>query len=117
MRSGFERDISKLLKKNNVSFKYESMSLKYTVERKYKPDFIVGPTPIIIEAKGNFKPSDRTKMLKIKEAYPELDIRLWFMQDNWTTKRKLMRYSDWAKKHGFPYHVGLKFPKKWFNSI
>lgn len=113
MRSGFEKTISKLLKKNKVRFTYETLSLEYVVARKYKPDFICND--IIIEAKGRFTGADRTKLLKIKERYPDLDIRLWFMQDNWMTKKKLMRYSDWARKHGFPYHVGLKFPKKWFS--
>jgi hypothetical protein len=113
MRSGFEKDISKILKRNNVKFKYENLKLKYTVERVYTPDFDCNG--IVIEAKGRFTSADRTKMLKIKQAYPSLDIRIWFMQDNWMTKKKLLRYSDWAKKHGFPYHVGLRFPSKWFS--
>jgi hypothetical protein len=112
MRSKFEKDISNVLKRNKVKFKYETLSLTYTVQRKYKPDFICGD--IIIEAKGRFTGADRTKLLKIKETYPNLDIRLWFMYDNWLTNKKQSRYSDWAKKHGFLYHVGLKFPKKWF---
>lgn len=112
MRSKFEKDVSKLLKKNKVKFKYESLQLKYTVERTYKPDFECGS--IIIETKGRFTSADRTKMLKIKEKYPNLDIRIWFMYDNWLTKKKLKKYSDWAKEHNFPCHIGKTFPKKWF---
>lgn len=113
MRSKFERDIASLLKANSFKFKYEPHGLAYTVRRTYYPDFLIGG--IYIEAKGFFKPSDRTKMLKIKELYPELDIRFWFQQDNWTTKAKILRYSDWAIKHGFPYHVGPSFPSHWFS--
>lgn len=112
MRSGFEEDVAKLLKRNKISFKYETMHLDYVVSRTYTPDFIIGD--IIVETKGRFTSADRTKMLKVKEYNPQYEIRLWFMRDNWLTSKKKSKYSDWAKKHGFKYHVGLTLPKKWF---
>lgn len=116
MRSGFERDVSKLLKKHKIAFKYEPFDLEFSVVHKYKPDFVsvINGHAIVIETKGRFTGADRNKLKRVKAAHPNMDIRLWFMQDQWTTKRKTQKNSDWARKHGFPCHVGLKFPTKWF---
>lgn len=113
MRSKFEKDIATLLKDKRVKFKYEPHGVPYIIEASYFPDFKIGE--IYIEAKGHFTAQDRKKMKAVKESNPNMDIRFWFMRDNYLTKAKKSRYSDWAKKHGFPYHVGLEFPKKWFN--
>ena len=60
------------------------------------PDFFL-PNGVIIEAKGFFKPSDRRKMLAVKEAHPELDIRFVFMRDNTLSKSSKTTYSMWAE--------------------
>ncbi len=112
-RSGFESTIAALLRYFNIPFEYETDKVEYTIKAVYTPDFKVGDN-IYIEAKGFFKPEDRRKLLAVKEANPELDIRLWFMKDNYLTKAKNLCYSDWAKKHGFPFHVGDSLPKSWF---
>ncbi len=96
-----------------VRFKYEPCKIPYTYIANYTPDFVIGD--IYIEVKGYFKPADRKKMRAVKNSHPDLDIRLWFMQDNYlSNKTKANRYSDWADKNGFPYHVGDTFPKHWF---
>lgn len=119
MRSGFEEKIAGQLKAFGVDWSYETSKLKYTVERVYTPDFdiIIGPpnnpkNVLYIESKGYFTSADRTKLLRVKEAHPEKDIRLVFQVDNWMTKRKKQRYTDWATKHGFPCAVG-KIPDDW----
>ena len=112
-RSGFEKTIANLFKEARVRFKYEPDRIPYTISRTYTPDFKIGK--IYIEAKGFFKSSDRTKMKLVKEQHPHLDIRMWFMADNWMTKAKKQRYTDWAFKNGFPYHVGKDFPHHWFD--
>lgn len=112
MRSKFEEDVGKLLKRNKVPFKYEATTVSYTLKAGYTPDFQIGD--IFIETKGFFKPADRRKMLAVREANPDMDIRMWFMYDNYLTKAKKSKYSDWAKKNNFKCHVGLSFPKKWF---
>lgn len=112
MRSKFEKDVAKLLKKRKVKFAYEAEKIPYIIEANYIPDFKT--ESFLIECKGVLDPIERRKLLAIKRCNPALDIRLWFMRDNWLTKAKKMRYSDWATKHGFPYHVGLEFPRKWF---
>lgn len=125
MKSQFEIDLAAQLKKAKVSFAYEAESLKYIVEGKYKPDFIVdfGSEKIYIEGKGFLKPSDRVKMEAVKKAHPNLDIRFVFQQNNFVYKKKKgeprrtpestdMRYGDWCDKHGFPWAVG-KIPDDW----
>lgn len=112
MRSKFEKNVAKLLKKEKVKFEYETLKIPYTTISKYTPDFIIGDT--IIEAKGYFRPSDRRVLKNVKRCNPELDIRLWFMQDNYLTKAKSGKYSDWARLNGFPFHIGLEFPRHWF---
>lgn len=116
LRSGFELTCAKLLESRKVKFTYESEELPYTLESKYKPDFIINQGhKIYIEVKGHFKPSDRRKMKAVKKQHPDKDIRLWFMRDNYlNTKTKANKYSDWADKNGFEYHVGDTFPKHWF---
>jgi len=112
VRSKFEALVAKLFKKAKVKFKYEPFAVPYTIEAKYNADFVVGD--ILIETKGHFTAIDRKKMKAVKDSNPDLDIRMWFMRDNYLTKAKKKKYSDWAKQHGFPYHVGDTFPKEWF---
>lgn len=117
-RSRFEKTIAALFNKFKVKFRYEPFSLKYTIEAKYTPDFVIKSKTgdVLIETKGYFKPSDRRKMIAVKECNPDLDIRLWFMRDTYlSNKTKKTKYSDWATKHSFPYHVGETFPYHWFD--
>jgi len=92
----------------------------------YTPDFILNKrevrvcntegstddTRLIIEAKGRFTSSDRTKMKAVKEAHPELDIRFVFMGNNKIHKNSDMRYQDWTDKHGFPSTI-KEIPDEW----
>lgn len=77
----------------------------------YLTDFKL-PSGIFVEAKGFFKPADRTKMASVIKCNPDVDIRMVFQADNWCTKKKKMRYSDWCKKNGIKYSVGT-IPKSW----
>jgi hypothetical protein len=81
------------------------------VNRKYLPDMEL-ENGIIIEVKGRLTLEDRKKMLHVKEQYPELDIRFVFKIDNWLTKTKKHKYSDWCKKHDYPFAIG-GIPKAW----
>lgn len=120
MRSGLEEKVKQRLKKRKVKFRYEPFSLDYYIEAKYTPDFVLSKkdgTDMLVETKGYFKPSDRRKLLAVKKCNPELDIRLVFQRDNYLTKAKADTYSTWAKKHGFPCHVGEEIPNKWLREI
>lgn len=116
MRSLLEKTIEKFLKKKKLKFEYERLRIPYKIEKEYVTDFVLQKfdgTPMIIEVKGWFKPSDRTKMKLVKQQNPHLDIRFIFQQDNYLTKKKGKRYSDWAKSNNFPYYVGEDLPKEW----
>ncbi len=112
-RSGLEERLSKHLNKLNVPFLYECQKFSYTTESKYTPDFFL-PNGVIIEAKGFFKPSDRRKMLAVKQQHPELDIRFIFQRNNTITKQSKTTYGSWAEKHGFPWCIFPNIPSHWF---
>lgn len=129
MRSKFERRIAKALKDEGIPFEYESIQLEYyknirsshcldcesrniAVSRWYTPDFVLKNGDLIIETKGRFTSSDRTKMLAVMEDHPDLDIRMVFMRDNKLSKSSDTKYSEWCEKHGIKYAIG-HIPKEW----
>jgi hypothetical protein len=114
-RSGFENIVEDKLKlSRKVSLvEYEVEKFTYTLPASYLPDWRIktkkGET-IYIEAKGRFTGKDRKKLLKVKENYPTIDLRLVFQQDNWISSLKKQRYSDWARKNGFEYSIWPELP-------
>lgn len=112
-RSGLEQDNAAYLRKNNIDFTYEEDKIKYiTKPRTYTPDFVLG-NGVIIETKGRFMPSDRTKHLLIKEQHPELDIRFVFSNSKTRlSKRSRTTYGQWCDKHGFQYADRI-IPLEW----
>ena len=125
-RSELEADIAKTLPDG---FTYECTTLPYNKRTtrkmtcldcgsahvlqhaKYLTDFKL-PNGIYLEAKGWLKPSDRTKMESVIKCNPDVDIRMVFQRDNWCTKAKKQKYSDWCKKHKIKYCIG-QVPKEW----
>lgn len=104
-RSDLEKRTADFLNKRKVKFQYEEVKLKWQDLRirTYTPDFILS-NGIIIETKGRFISSDRTKHLFVKSQHPHLDIRFVFSNP----KAKLYKgakssYGDWCDKHGFQY--------------
>ena len=124
-RSKFEERVAKDLK----DFTYECTTLLYNKrttrkmecldcgsshvlqKAKYLTDFRL-PNGIYIEVKGWFKPSDRTKMESVIKCNPDLDIRMLFQKDGWTTKKKTQKYSEWCDKRKIKYAIG-KVPIEW----
>lgn len=120
MRSGFERSIKANLNRKKLRFEYEPFPIAYTFIAQYLPDFVFDKkdgTKMFVEAKGYLKPSDRRKMKAVKDSNPTLDIRFLFQQDNFMTKSKKTKYSDWAFKNGFKFHIGDNLPKEWIKEI
>jgi hypothetical protein len=114
-RSGFENLVSDALIAKVKKVEYETEKYEYEIPARvayYLPDFIirVGKKVILVEAKGIFSASDRRKLLLVRESHPGLDLRLLFQQDNWLTKKKKSRYSDWARKNGFKYSIWPELP-------
>ena len=104
-RSGLEKRTADFLNKRKVKFQYEEVKLKWQDlrMRPYTPDFVLS-NGIIVETKGRFISSDRTKHLFVKAQHPDLDIRFVFSNP----KAKLYKgakssYGDWCDKHGFQY--------------
>lgn len=119
-RSKLEERIAEQLGQAGVEFQYENTKLKYTVPARqatYTPDFAVGP--ILIEAKGYFrKASDRQKLVLVKQAYPELDIRLVFQKaSNPIYKGSPTTYARWAEDHGFKWADNGRIPDEWLKEV
>lgn len=116
-RSRFEADFARDLEQRGIEYEYEKEILEYffkkkgkclkcggknvVVQHNYNPDFKIGR--LYIETKGRLTSTDRSKMKAVKLCNPELDIRFVFQYDNWCTKLKRERYSDWCTKHGYLY--------------
>ena len=109
-RSQFETNVLRNLKTRGAEFYYEPINLVYT--SLYKPDILL-PNGILVEVKGLFDAADRHKLLSVRENNPSCDIRLLFQRDNKINSASKMRYSDWCKKHGFQYHIGVTVPESW----
>lgn len=78
----------------------------------YIPDFGL-KNGTYVETKGKFTPANRTRMLALKAARPDLTVRILFQRDNWLTKSHKHKYSDWCRDHGFEYAIGERIPKWW----
>ena len=111
-RSRLEQDIASHLERVGAMFEYESIRLPYTRECVYTPDFIL-PNGIIVEAKGWFRSSDRSKLALVKKRLPSIDIRIVFQRSgNRLNKQTKTTYAEWANKNGFPHAEG-RIPEGW----
>ena len=114
-RSSFERQIEDQLIQAGINYTYESKKFLYFELHKYTPDFIL-ENGIVIEVKGYFTAADRAKLLRIKELYPNLDLRLVFLRNNKIHPKSGTRYGDWCDKHGFPWAL-REIPPEWFEEL
>ena len=131
VRSGFEKRIRDLLDLElGISFKYEDRKFKYVKKLckhcgevvdygTYTPDFnfygVGGEYLFTVEAKGKFDGADRKKMLAVRTAHPEIDLRILFQRDQPLCKGSKSKYSDWATKNNFNFYFGTAFPIEWIN--
>jgi hypothetical protein len=117
-KSGFEEKFASFLERLGITFGYETLKLKYVKEANYSVDFSFN-SPIIIETKGYFTAADRQKMLDVKKAHPEKDIRFVFMADQKIHKLSKTRYSDWCIKHDFKYCISkdATMPVEWIQEL
>lgn len=121
LRSGYELRIRKWLdSKASIRYGYEDRRLNYIIpesKHKYTPDFSIYSTTgefiFAVEAKGKFSSEDRKKMLAVREANPEIDLRMLFQRDQAIRKGSKTKYSDWATKHNFKFHFGEELPLEW----
>lgn len=114
-RNNLEQTYWNYLQRHTSELNYEKSSLPYVLTKKYIPDFELttkSGRKFFIEVKGYLRPEDRTKMVAVKEANPNVDIRLLFAQDKPIRKGSKTTYMDWARKHGYTAAVG-KIPRQW----
>ena len=98
-----------------MAYLFEAERFSYVTESKYTPDFFL-QSGVIIECKGFFKPSDRRKMLAVKNQHPELDIRFVFQRNNTLSKQSKTTYGDWCDKHGFLWCIYPDIPPSWLQT-
>ena len=102
-RSGLEKEIASQLCQQRIKFEYETLTVKYSKPTsKYTPDFIL-PNGIIIEAKGQFVSSDRSKHKLIKEQHPDLDIRFVLATQEQESERKAKQLMPCGDRFGFNF--------------
>ena len=112
-RSKLEENIANLLDGLGVSFQYESEKLGYTIEHSYTPDFVL-PNYTYLEAKGYWSPADRRKILNVKKANPEIDLRMVFQSPyNKINKKSKTTYAQWCEKHDIPWSSYQNIPIDW----
>lgn len=112
-RSGLEHDIAKQLRDLGQTVRYETVKITYQKPAStYTPDFVLD-NGIIIETKGRFLGSDRTKHLLIKKQHPELDIRFVFTNSRAKlSKVSKTTYGQWCDRHDFLY-ADKTIPEEW----
>ena len=108
-----------LMAKRSLKVEYEPEALIYTPpvkQHKYWPDWKItrkDGSYFYIEYKGRLDLQTRKKMLAVKHAYPDLDLRFVFEKPyNKIRKGSPTRYCDWALKHGFKWANNC-LPKGW----
>lgn len=115
-RSRLEGRVAKWMTMNGLEHEYEPFKLNYVIEATYTPDFKL-PNGVLLEVKGFFRPEDRRKLLAVRKANPDADIRLVFQSPNNTlTKTSKTTYGDWATKHGFHWCNASQIPVEWFDN-
>lgn len=118
-RSGFEKAVYEHATghKHKLEFEPADAIVRYTKPAKmarYIPDFRL-PNGILVETKGRFPYADRNKMCLVRDANPELDIRIVFQRagNRLTKSKNSMTYWEWAEKHNFRWSEGT-IPEEWW---
>ena len=112
-RSKLEEKVAALLEGLGVSYEYESEKLSYTIEHNYTPDFVL-PNYTYLETKGYWDAADRRKILSVKKANPEIDLRMIFQSPyNTISKKSKTTYAKWCEKHDIPWTSYHNIPLEW----
>ena len=112
-RSGLEERIAELFENLGVIYEYESTKVPYVIQHNYTPDFLLA-NGIYLEAKGYWDAEDRRKMLAVKKANPDLDIRMVFQTPyNTISKKSKTTYAQFCDKHEIPWTTFTDIPVEW----
>lgn len=112
-RSKLEARIAELFETLGVIYEYESTKVPYVIQHNYTPDFCLA-NGIYLEAKGYWDPESRRKMLAVKKANPELDIRMVFQSPyNTISKKSKTTYAKFCERHDIPWTTFTEIPVEW----
>ena len=112
-RSKLEEKVATLLQQLGISYEYESEKLSYTIEHNYTPDFLL-PNYVYLETKGYWDAADRRKVLAVKRANPDIDLRMVFQSPfNKISKKSKTTYAKWCEKHDIPWASYHDIPIDW----
>jgi len=112
-RSKLEEKVADLLEGLGISYEYESEKLSYTIEHNYTPDFVL-PNYTYLETKGYWDAADRRKILAVKKANPQIDLRMIFQSPyNTISKKSKTTYAKWCEKHDIPWTSYHNIPLEW----
>ncbi len=117
-RSKYEAEVASYLSEHQIPYVYEQERLMYDIPGVYTPDFSL-PGGVKVEAKGYFDAVDRRKMLAVKRANPDADIRMLF-QNPYKRLSKgpgSLTYAAWCAKNGFPWAEGPEIPADWVKPV
>ena len=114
-RSKFEAQIynSARSSRKTLDFEPKDAIIDYTIAFRYQPDFVLPVNGIVIEAKGRLDVWDRRKMVAVKKARPDLDIRFVFQNGRNRLSRHGKSYGEWAESQGFKWAEGC-IPLEWW---
>ena len=112
-RSGLEEKVADLLTELGISYEYESTKVPYVIQHHYTPDFVL-PNYTYLETKGYWDAADRRKILAVKKANPEIDIRMVFQAPfNKISKKSKTTYAQWCDRHDIPWTAYHNIPLDW----
>ena len=129
-RSGYESLIGQDLDARGIKYGFETHEVEYqspircgrctacgskrvAKARKYSPDFSIprdDGTTLIVEAKGRFPSTDRSKMRDVKKSNPSLDIRILFQK---RSAKQASIVQAWCDKNGYICAFGHHVPEEW----
>ncbi len=98
-RSGLEKEFAENFA--GLGFEYEPYSVKYTMHRLYKPDFVIGN--YLIECKGFFRVGDTQKYKAIRDSINNELIFVLSDPNKKVRKGSKLSMGQWCDKEGFRY--------------
>ncbi len=112
-RSKLEEKVAILLQELGITYEYESTKVPYIIQHHYTPDFVL-PNYTYLETKGYWDAADRRKILAVKKANPDIDLRMVFQAPyNKINKKSKTTYAMWCEKHAIPWTSYHNIPIEW----
>ena len=112
-RSKLEEKVAILLQELGITYEYESTKVPYIIQHHYTPDFVL-PNYTYLETKGYWDAADRRKILAVKKANPQIDLRMIFQSPyNTISKKSKTTYAKWCEKHDIPWTSYHNIPLEW----